>query len=71
MTRRCSPNPYAGYRYPPEIISHAVWLYVRFPRSLRMVDELLAARGIMRAEAFEAWRDARAAGRARHHGQGF
>src|SRR4051795_10346760 len=39
-------SPYAGYRFPPEIISHAVWLYFRFPLSLRMVDELLAARGI-------------------------
>src|ERR671927_1669281 len=39
-------SPYAGYRFPAEIISHAVWLYFRFPLSLRMVDELLAARGI-------------------------
>ena len=23
-------NPYAGYRYPAEVISHAVWLYFRF-----------------------------------------
>ncbi len=38
---------YAGYRFPAEIISHAVWLYFRFPLSLRMVDELLAARGIV------------------------
>src|SRR3954471_9700214 len=38
---------YAGYRFPPEIISHAVWLYFRFPLSLRNVDEILAARGIM------------------------
>src|SRR5437879_7743098 len=38
---------YAGYRFPPEIISHAVWLYFRFPLSLRMVEELLAARGII------------------------
>ena len=38
---------YAGHRFPAEIISHAVWLYFRFPLSLRMVDELLAARGIM------------------------
>ena len=42
-------SPYAGYRFPAEIISHAVWLYFRFPLSLRMVDELLAARGIMSA----------------------
>ena len=39
-------NPYAGYRYPAEIISHAVWLYVRFTLSYRDVEELLAARGI-------------------------
>ena len=37
-------SPYAGYRFPAEVISHAVWLYFRFPLSLRMVDELLAAR---------------------------
>ena len=28
---------YTGYRYPAEIISYAVWLYFRFPLSLRMV----------------------------------
>src|ERR671928_245226 len=39
-------SPYAGYRFPGEIISHAVWLYIRFPLSLRMVEEMLAARGI-------------------------
>ena len=38
---------YAGYRFPPEIISDAVWLYFRFPLSLRMVEEMLAARGIV------------------------
>ena len=38
---------YAGYRFPVEIISHAVWLYFRFPLGLRMVEELLAARGII------------------------
>lgn len=46
MTASAFPN-YAGYRFPPEIISHAVWLYFRFPLSLRMVNELLAARGII------------------------
>ena len=38
---------YAGYRFLSEIISHAVWLYFRFPLGLRMVEELLAARGII------------------------
>ena len=37
---------YAGYRFPPDVISYAVWLYYRFPLSLRMVEELLGARGI-------------------------
>ena len=46
MTIPACPS-YAGYRFPAEIISHAVWLYFRFPLSLRMVDELLAARGII------------------------
>src|SRR5689334_3648832 len=39
-------SPYAGYRFPGEVISHAVWLYFRFPLSLRMVKDILAARGI-------------------------
>jgi putative transposase len=41
-----TPISYAGYRFPPEIISYAVWLYFRFRLSLRMVEEILAARGI-------------------------
>jgi putative transposase len=38
---------YAGYRFPAEIIGHAVWLYFRFPLGLRVVEELLAARDII------------------------
>jgi putative transposase len=37
---------YHGYRFPPEIIRHAVWLYHRFALSFRDVEELLAKRGI-------------------------
>ena len=37
---------YHGYRFPPEIISHAVWLYHRFGLSFRDVEDLLAQRGI-------------------------
>ena len=37
----------AGYRIPAETISHAVGLYVRFQLSRRIVEELLAARGIV------------------------
>ncbi len=36
----------SGYRFPADVTSYAVWLYNRFPMSLRMVEELLAARGI-------------------------
>src|SRR5215203_5650306 len=38
---------YAGHRFPAEVISHAVWLYFRFPLGLRMVEEMLAARGVI------------------------
>jgi putative transposase len=37
---------YRRHRFPPEVISYAVWLYFRFPMSLRIVEEMLAARGI-------------------------
>ena len=46
MTTSVVPS-YAGYRFPAEVISHAIWLPFRFPLSLRMVDELLAARVIL------------------------
>jgi len=35
-----------GFRFPLRVIQHAVWLYARFTRSLRDVEELLAERGI-------------------------
>ena len=34
------------HRFPPEIISHAVWLYYRFSLSFREVEDLLAERGV-------------------------
>ena len=40
------PPRYARHRFPAEVISHAVWLCFRFPLSLRLVEEMLAARGI-------------------------
>jgi hypothetical protein len=43
-----TPAPdYKGFRFPSEIISHAVWLYFRFSLSFRDVEELLAQRGIV------------------------
>ncbi|GMR12732.1 MAG: IS6 family transposase [Gemmatimonadota bacterium] len=38
---------YRGYRFPPEVISHGVWLYHRCCLSLRDVEEMLAKRGIL------------------------
>ena len=34
------------HRFPPQVISHAVWLYFRFPLSLRLVEEMLLERGM-------------------------
>ena len=47
---------YRGYRFPAEIISHAVWLYHRFCVSFRDVADLLAQRGItVSYEAIRLW----------------
>ena len=40
-------NSYAGYRFPPEIIQQAIWLYLRFTLSLRDVEDLVAERGVV------------------------
>jgi transposase-like protein len=37
---------YRRHRFPPVIIQHAVWLYLRFTLSYRDVEELLAERGL-------------------------
>ena len=47
MTTLPPSSVYKRHRFPPDVISYAVWLYFRFPLSLRMVEDLLAARGII------------------------
>ena len=42
-----SPNPYRGFRCPAEIIEPAVWLDHCFSRSLREIELILAARGVV------------------------
>jgi putative transposase len=37
---------YARHQFPPEVIRHAVWLYLRFTLSYRDIEELLAERGL-------------------------
>ena len=50
------PPSYRGYRFPPDIISHAVWLYHRFGLSFRDVEDLLAERGVtVSYEAIRHW----------------
>src|SRR5260370_3702112 len=47
---------YDGYRFPPEIIQQAIWLYLRFTLSLRDVEDLLAERGItVSCESIRRW----------------
>ncbi len=47
MNTAAAPPNYAGYRFPTEVIAHAVWPYFRFALSYRDVEELLAARGVI------------------------
>ena len=48
---------YRGYRFPPEIISHAVWLYYRFCLSFRDLEDLPAERGVIVSyETIRQWR---------------
>src|SRR4030088_2878139 len=37
---------YARHQFPPAVIQHAVWLYLRFTLSYRDVEDLLAERGL-------------------------
>jgi putative transposase len=53
---KTSTPTYKNHRFPPDIISHAVWLYFRFCLSYRDVEELLFARGIIVTyEAIRKW----------------
>jgi putative transposase len=44
--RLMQPLSYARHRFPPSVIQHAVWLYLRFTLSYRDIEELLAERGL-------------------------
>jgi putative transposase len=41
------PISYKRHRFLSQIIAHGVWLYFRFPLSLRLVEEMLLERGIV------------------------
>ena len=54
---RSQSASYHGYRFPPDIISHAVWLYHRFCLSFRDAEDLLAQRGVaVTYETIRQWR---------------
>jgi len=49
-------NTYKRHRFPPDIISYAVWLYYRFNLSHRDIEDLLAERGVtVSREAIRLW----------------
>ena len=49
-------NTYNRHRFPPDIISRAVWLYYRFNLSHRDIEDLLVERGItVSREAIRLW----------------
>jgi putative transposase len=56
MTKPKQPDAFLAHRFPPEIIAYAVWAYHRVPMSLRDVEDLLAARGIVVSyESIRSW----------------
>ena len=56
MTKAKQSGAFKGHRFPPEIISYAVWAYFRFPMSFRDVEDLLYKRGVIVSyETIRAW----------------
>src|SRR3981081_3587492 len=50
------PISYRRHRFPPAVIQHAVWHYLRFTLSYRDVEELLAERGLeITYESVRSW----------------
>lgn len=47
MTKSTPSSLYHRHRFPSDVIAQAVWLYFKFPLSLRMVEDLLAECGII------------------------
>ena len=51
-----APISYRRHRFPPVVIQHAVWLYLRFTLSYRDVEELVAERGLdLSYESVRSW----------------
>jgi len=50
------PISYRRHRFPPVVIQHAIWLYLRFTLSYRDVEDLLAERGLdISYESVRSW----------------
>jgi hypothetical protein len=56
MTKAKQSGAFKGLRFPPEIISYALWAYFRFPMSFRDVEDLLYNRGVIVSyETIRSW----------------
>jgi putative transposase len=56
MTKAKQSGAFKGHRFPPEIISYAVWAYFRFPMSFRDVEDILYKRGVIVSyETIRSW----------------
>lgn len=57
MTGLARDPLYRCQRFPTDVIARAVWLYFRFPLSLRMAEDVLAERSItVSHETIRLWR---------------
>ena len=56
MTKAKQSGAFKGHRFPPEIISYAVWAYFRFLMSFRDVEDILYKRGVIVSyETIRSW----------------
>jgi putative transposase len=56
MTKAKQSGAFKGHRFPPEIISYAVWAYFRFPMSFRDAEDILYKRGVIVSyETIRSW----------------
>jgi hypothetical protein len=56
MTKAKQSGAFKGHRFPPEIVSYAVWAYFRFSMSLRDVKDILYKRSVIFShETIRSW----------------
>jgi putative transposase len=56
MKTQASASLYKRYRFPPDSISHGMWLHFRFSLSFRGIAEIMAERGgVLTYETIRQW----------------